>query len=87
MLASVLQAWLKFQPAKLHGIRRKDHDILLLYLATGAVTGAFAGLLCLGIGIGGGIVIVPLLTFVFTAQEMPAAYIFHLALGTSWPVF
>jgi hypothetical protein len=85
MLASVLQACLKFQPAKLHGIRRKDHDILLLYLATGAVTGVLAGLL--GIGIGGGIVIVPLLTFVFTSQEMPAAYILHLALDTSWPVF
>ena len=51
----------------------------LLYLATGAVTGVLAGLL----GIGGGIVIVPLLTFVFTSQEMPAAYILHLALGTS----
>lgn len=51
----------------------------LLYIATGAVTGVLAGLL----GIGGGIVIVPLLTFVFTSQQMPAHYILHLALGTS----
>jgi uncharacterized protein len=51
----------------------------LLYLATGAFAGVLAGLL----GIGGGLVIVPLLTFVFTAQQLPDAYILHLALGTS----
>ena len=51
----------------------------LLYLLTGAVAGVLAGLL----GIGGGLVIVPLLTFVFTAQQLPAHYILHLALGTS----
>lgn len=51
----------------------------LLYLATGAFAGVLAGLL----GVGGGIVIVPLLTFVFTAQHLPADYIQHLALGTS----
>ncbi len=51
----------------------------LLYLATGAFAGVLAGLL----GIGGGLVIVPLLTFVFTAQQVPETYILHLALGTS----
>ncbi|MCP3176126.1 MAG: sulfite exporter TauE/SafE family protein [Desulfuromonadales bacterium] len=51
----------------------------LLYLATGAFTGVFAGLL----GVGGGLIVVPLLTFVFTSQQMPEAYILHLALGTS----
>lgn len=51
----------------------------LLYLATGAFAGVLAGLL----GVGGGIIIVPLLTFVFTAQHLPAAYIQHMALGTS----
>ncbi len=51
----------------------------LLYIATGAFAGVLAGLL----GIGGGLVIVPLLTFVFTAQQLPDAYILHLALGTS----
>lgn len=52
---------------------------LLLYLATGAFAGVLAGLL----GVGGGLIIVPLLSFVFTAQQMPDAYILHLALGTS----
>ena len=51
----------------------------LLYLATGAFAGVLAGLL----GIGGGLVIVPLLTFVFTAQNLPSHYILHFALGTS----
>lgn len=51
----------------------------LLYLATGAFAGVLAGLL----GVGGGLIIVPLLTFVFTAQQLPETYILHLALGTS----
>jgi|SRR6266568_1426346 len=51
----------------------------LLYLALGAVAGILAGLL----GVGGGIVVVPMLTFIFTAQQMPAPIILHLALGTS----
>ena len=51
----------------------------LLYLALGAFAGVLAGLL----GVGGGIVIVPILTFIFSAQGLPADYILHLALGTS----
>lgn len=50
-----------------------------LYLALGAFAGLLAGLL----GVGGGLVIVPVLTFIFTAQQLPAAHILHLALGTS----
>src|SRR5512133_3913129 len=51
----------------------------LLYSGLGGVVGILAGLL----GIGGGVVVVPILTFVFTAQQMPAPVILHLALGTS----
>ncbi|OIN98802.1 MAG: hypothetical protein AUJ49_12705 [Desulfovibrionaceae bacterium CG1_02_65_16] len=51
----------------------------LLYIATGAIAGLLAGLL----GIGGGLVIVPILNLAFTAQGQPADYIQHLALGTS----
>lgn len=51
----------------------------LIYALTGAVVGVLAGLL----GIGGGVVIVPLLTFTFVAQQFPETYILHLALGTS----
>ncbi len=53
--------------------------ILLLYLLTGAFAGFLAGLL----GIGGGLIIVPILTFMFTSQGLPQEYILHLALGTS----
>lgn len=52
---------------------------LLIYLALGAFTGFFAGLL----GIGGGSVMVPLLVIAFTAQGFPAGEVLHLALGTS----
>lgn len=52
---------------------------LLSYSAVGAVAGVLAGLL----GVGGGIVIVPILTFLFAAQHVPAPVILHLALGTS----
>jgi uncharacterized protein len=50
-----------------------------LYLAVGAISGILAGLL----GIGGGLVIVPLLVFCFTRQGMAHEYIMHMALGTS----
>ncbi|MDP1558570.1 MAG: sulfite exporter TauE/SafE family protein [Nitrosomonas sp.] len=51
----------------------------LVYLLLGAIVGFFAGLL----GIGGGLVIVPVLTFIFTAQDFPPDRILHLALGTT----
>ncbi|MBA4356787.1 MAG: hypothetical protein C0405_03565 [Desulfovibrio sp.] len=51
----------------------------LFYIGTGTFAGVLAGLL----GVGGGLVIVPMLNFVFTTQGLPAAYIQHLALGTS----
>jgi uncharacterized membrane protein YfcA len=53
--------------------------ILLMYLLVGAVAGVLAGLL----GIGGGLVIVPMLAFCFVRQGIPDAMIMHLALGTS----
>ncbi len=49
------------------------------YLAIGAGVGLLAGLL----GIGGGMVIVPMLVLVFTAKHFPAAHLMHLALGTA----
>ncbi|WP_462323918.1 sulfite exporter TauE/SafE family protein [Desulfoplanes sp.] len=52
---------------------------LVMYLLTGAFAGFLAGLL----GIGGGLVIVPMLTFMFTSQGLPHEHILHLALGTS----
>ena len=52
---------------------------LLLYLLTGVFAGLAAGLL----GVGGGIVNVPALTWCFGAQGMGADIAFHLALGTS----
>jgi uncharacterized protein len=49
------------------------------YLAIGAAVGFFAGLL----GVGGGMVMVPAMVLVFTAQALAAEHIMHLALGTS----
>ena len=49
------------------------------YLGIGALVGFAAGLL----GIGGGVVMVPLLVLVFRAHEMPAEHVLHLALGTA----
>ena len=54
-------------------------SILLMYILVGAVAGILAGLL----GIGGGLVIVPMLVFCFVRQGIPDAVIMHLALGTS----
>ena len=51
----------------------------LCYGLTGVLAGIFAGLF----GVGGGLIVVPILTFLFTAQQMPEAHIIHLAIGTS----
>lgn len=53
-------------------------DILFL-LSMGAVAGMFAGLL----GIGGGIIIVPVLAMVFTSQGVSVDVFMHVAIGTS----
>lgn len=61
----------------------REEDLLftiwLTYLGLGVVAGLLAGLL----GVGGGLIIVPMLVFVFTAQKLTPHYIQHLALGTS----
>ncbi|CCH50059.1 sulfite exporter TauE/SafE family protein [Pseudodesulfovibrio piezophilus] len=51
----------------------------LLYIILGAFAGVFAGLL----GIGGGLVIVPMLNIAFELQNFPDVHIQHVALGTS----
>lgn len=53
--------------------------IMLLYGGLGAVAGILAGLL----GVGGGIVIVPMLIFAFGWQGIAPEHLMHLALGTS----
>ena len=52
---------------------------LSLYLALGAFAGTIAGLL----GVGGGLIIVPVLAFIFTRQGVAPAVLMHLAVGTS----
>ncbi|NVN98629.1 MAG: sulfite exporter TauE/SafE family protein [Geobacteraceae bacterium] len=52
---------------------------LFTYIGLGVAAGLLAGLL----GVGGGIVIVPMLTVTFAAQHIPQTHIQHLALGTS----
>jgi uncharacterized protein len=51
----------------------------LAYLLLGAVVGFFAGLL----GIGGGLMLVPVLIVIFNGQHFPPDRILHLALGTT----
>jgi uncharacterized protein len=51
----------------------------LAYLGIGALVGFAAGLL----GIGGGVVMVPLLVLVFADAGMPSEHLLHIALGTA----
>ena len=51
----------------------------LLYLLLGACAGVLAGLF----GVGGGIIIVPVLVFSFTLQGFDPQVLTHLAVGTS----
>jgi len=52
---------------------------ILVYLACGVIAGILAGLL----GVGGGLVIVPMLVFIFPWQGVPAELVQITALGTS----
>ncbi|MEC9085172.1 MAG: TSUP family transporter, partial [Pseudomonadota bacterium] len=53
--------------------------IIILYLLLGALAGTMAGLF----GIGGGLVIVPVLIFSFGLQGISPEIAAHLAVGTS----
>lgn len=52
---------------------------LIILLITGGIAGILAGLL----GIGGGILIVPVLVFIFRYQGVDSSIIMHMAIGTS----
>lgn len=52
---------------------------IVILLVAGAVAGMFAGLL----GIGGGIIIVPVLVMVFQGQNVSIEVLMHVAIGTS----
>jgi len=54
-------------------------SLWLTYVLVGCVVGVLAGLL----GVGGGLVIVPMLDICFTVQKFPHDSLMHLALGTS----
>ncbi|ARP95579.1 sulfite exporter TauE/SafE family protein [Bordetella genomosp. 13] len=56
-----------------------DISVVLCLLALGAVAGFAAGLL----GIGGGMLLVPFLTMVFTWQQLPPDLVVHAAIATS----
>lgn len=56
-----------------------DVGLTAWLLSLGAITGLFAGLF----GIGGGGIMVPVLTLLFAQQQFPAEHLLHMALATS----
>jgi uncharacterized protein len=58
-------------------------NILTVYLGLYALTGAVVGVLAGMLGVGGGLIVVPALAFLFEAQGLPRGVTVHLAIGTS----
>ncbi|MDR0338860.1 MAG: sulfite exporter TauE/SafE family protein, partial [Desulfovibrio sp.] len=52
---------------------------ILIFMVLGAAAGVLAGLL----GVGGGLVIVPMIDYTFAAQGISGEFTHHMALGTS----
>lgn len=52
---------------------------IFIYLFAGTIAGILSGLF----GVGGGLIIVPILSLVFTGLAFPQEHIMHMALGTS----
>ncbi|WP_027187716.1 sulfite exporter TauE/SafE family protein [Desulfovibrio cuneatus] len=52
---------------------------IVVYMCVGAIAGLLAGLL----GVGGGLVIVPMITYAMALQGISTPYSHHIALGTS----
>ncbi len=52
---------------------------IVVYMCVGAIAGLLAGLL----GVGGGLVIVPMITYAMVLQGISTPYSHHIALGTS----
>ena len=57
---------------------------MMLEWTTYIVLGLFAGFVAGLLGVGGGLIIVPVLVFVFTAHHFADQYVVHLALGTAF---
>jgi len=53
--------------------------LVITYLIVGVLVGILAGLF----GVGGGLIIVPIMDVMLTRQNIPHEFIMHLALGTS----
>jgi uncharacterized protein len=53
--------------------------VIAIYVAVGMIAGVLAGLL----GVGGGLIIVPMVVFALTWQGAPGEHVMHIALGTS----
>lgn len=59
-----------------------DYQVILYFLLLGAFVGVISGLF----GIGGGGIIVPVLTTVFLSEGIDSSIVVHLALGTSMSI-
>jgi uncharacterized membrane protein YfcA len=58
-------------------------DVLLYSFAAYVALGAFAGTVAGLLGVGGGLIIVPVLATLFARQDIESGIIMHLAVGTS----
>ncbi len=62
---------------------RGDVDSLLVLVPILLAVGAFVGFLAGLLGVGGGMMLVPMLTLIFVRRHFPAEHVVHMAVATS----
>ena len=67
-------------------IENLDQNQIIFILAAMAASAVIVGFMAGFFGIGGGLIMVPILFYLFSFAEVERAFVMHMALGTSFSI-